>query len=222
MEPSFRFKMRRRGKILASATTIAVLLVIAWVALLGRAPVSAVSLSISTNAPKADHTFFTAYLTNNTGRTVVLPPLVVQLEEEYGRVLNNMGEMWVDTSGKQMFTMPPQSFATVSPQADSTIRRLRVIAEYDYEAGVVPRFISRRVRKLNLPFLPQGMRYWMASHGYVDGRVHGRVVSDWMQNPMFEHSSRSRRESWVPASNPSPERPTNGASFTNYGTNRAR
>jgi hypothetical protein len=201
LEPSFSFKMRRRGKILASATVIVVILVLAWVALLGRAPVSAVSLLISTNGPKAYHSFFTAFLTNNTGRSVVLPPLVVQLEEDYGRVLNNMGEMWVDTSGKQMFTMPPQSFASVSPQADSSIRRLRVIAEYDYEAGAVPRFISRSVRKLNLPFLPQGMRYWMASRGYVDGRVHGLLEGPWIQNPMFEDSRGRRWELFWSSSN---------------------
>jgi hypothetical protein len=133
-------------------------------------------------------------------------------------VLNNMGEMWVDTNGKQVFMMPPRSFVTVSPQANVSIRRLRVIAEYDGDATAIPRFISRGMRKLNLSFLPTGVRGWMANHGFVNGRVHGVLESSWMLNPMFEHSSSSR---WVPASNPVPDRAMANPS-TNYGSNRAR
>src|SRR5262245_3670195 len=126
-------RMRRRRKILASATAIVVLSIVGFLALPRKGPTRAVILSISTNAPKADHTFFTAYLMNNTRRSVMLYPLVVQMEEDYGLVLNNMGENLVDWRGKQIFVMPPQSLASVSPQADPTIRRLRVVAEYEYD-----------------------------------------------------------------------------------------
>jgi hypothetical protein len=188
--------MRRRSKIIVIATAIVVLLVIAWVTLFGRASVSGISLAISTNTPKTDHTFFTAFLTNNTGRPVLLYPLLVQLEEDYGMLLNNNGENWVDTSGRQIIIMPPTSFVSVSPQADPSIRRLRVIAEYEYDASAIPRFISRGLRKLNLSFLSTNPRTWLTSHGFVNGRVHLVAESDWMQNPMFEHSSRRRWESW--------------------------
>lgn len=214
--------MRRRNKILVSATVVLLFAAIGWVTLFGKRSVSAVSLTISTNAPKAYHSFFTAYLTNNTGRSMMLYPLVVQMEEDYGLILNNMAENWVDTSGKQVFMMPSQNIAAVSPQADSSIRRLRVIAEYDYEASAIPRFVSRGARKLNLNFLPKSMREWLLSHGFVNGRVHQVVESAWMANPMFEHSSRRRWQPWTPASNSVPDGATNGPASTDYGTNRAR
>jgi len=214
--------MCRRGKILASAMVVVLLVAIGWVALFGKRSVSVLSLTISTNGPRADLGFFAAFLTNNTGRSVMLYPLLVQMEEDYGMILNNMGENWVDTSGKQVFIMPPQSIAAVSPQADSSIRRLRVIAEYDYEASTIPRFISRGVRKLNPSFLPNSMHGWLASHGFVNGRAHGVLESSWMRNPKFEHTSRRRWEPWMPASNSVPDAATNVPASTNYGSNRAR
>lgn len=201
---------------------VIVLVVIGWMAHFGKTSVTTVSLTIFTNAPKANHTFFTAFLTNGTKRSVMLYPLVVQMEEDYGMVLNNMGENLVDWTGKQVFVMPPQSFASVSPEADSSIKRLRVVAEFEYDASAIPRFISRGLRKLNLSFLPNSMRGWLASHGFVNGRAHQVVESAWMANPMFEHSNRRRWQPWTPASNSVPDAAANLPASTNYGTNRAR
>jgi hypothetical protein len=213
------FKMRHRARILASAIVIVVLLLVGWKALVSQTSVNTVTLAISTNAPKAYHSFFTAFLTNNTTSLIVLDPPIVQLQEESGRVLNNMAEIWRDATEKQMFSIPPNGVIFNSPQTDPSYRRLRVIIEYSSKANVIARFFSRGMRKINLSFLPAGFRNWMFSHGYVDGGIHGKLVSEWMVNPTFEHADYPR---WVPASNPLPDATMSRPSPTNHGSNRAR
>jgi hypothetical protein len=67
-----KIEMRRRRKVVVSAIALAVLLLIGWLVIPNKAPGSGLNLTISTNAPKAYHSFFTAYLANDTGRSVVL------------------------------------------------------------------------------------------------------------------------------------------------------
>lgn len=177
--------MRRRTKIILSAVMVTAVVLALWMGLSRKEPVTDVVMVISTNAPKAYHSFFTAFLTNNTASLIVLDPPIVQLEEESGFVLNNAAEIWVDASGKQMFTIPPNGVIFNSPQTDRSYRRLRVIVQYSCKANVLARFFSLGLRKMNLSFLPTRFRNWMFDHGYVDGGMHGKLVSDWMVNPSF-------------------------------------
>jgi hypothetical protein len=165
---------------------IAVTLLVGWLVLPGKSAGPAVSLLIVTNAPKANHSFFTAFLTNNTASNVLLDPPLVQLEEQQGRIVNFMGEMWVGRDGKQVFTMPSRAIATVSPQADSDYRRVRFVVEYRYDARGFRRVVSRAMRRLPRKLLPRNLNGWLASHGFVDGRRQGRVESSWMLNPSFQ------------------------------------
>lgn len=178
--------MRRRTKLLGSATFVAILLLVGWLAIPRKAPVVAVSLLIATNAPKAYHSFFTAFLTNNTASSIGLDPPVVQLEDQQGRIVNNLAEIWTEKDGKQVFTMPPRGSVYVSPQADRDHKKLRVIAEYSYDAGAFPRVVSRGMRRLPLNRLPLNLRGWLATHGFVDGKVRRQVESPWMVNPSFQ------------------------------------
>ncbi len=176
--------MRRRTKTLLSAAVVTSVLFAMWLRLPRKAAVADVVLVISMNA-KAYHSFFTACLTNNTTSLIALDPPIVQLEEESGRVLNNMAEIWVDASGNQMYTIPPNGVIFNSPQTDRSYRRLRVVIQYSYKANTVARFVSRGVHKIKFGFLPARFRNWMFDHGYVDGGMHGKLVSDWMVNPSF-------------------------------------
>jgi hypothetical protein len=167
---------------------IAVTLLVGLLVLPSKAPAPAVSLLIVTNAPKGYHSFFTAFLTNNTSSAVGLDPILVQLEDQQGRVLNNLGEIWAGTDGKQLFTMPPRGIAAVSPQTDRDHRRVRLVAEYSCDAPGFPQVVSRAMRRLPLKLLPRNLRGWFANHGFLDGKLRGRVESSWMLNPSFQRT----------------------------------
>ena len=164
----------------------AVALLVGWLVLPSKAQVPAVSLLIATNAPKGYHSFFTAFLTNNTASTVGLDPLVVELEDQQGRVLNNLGEIWAGTDGKQIFNMPPRGIAAVSPQTDRDHRRVRLVAEYSCDAPGFPQVVSRVMRRLPPKLLSRNLRGWFTNHGFLDGKLHGRAESSWMLNPSFQ------------------------------------
>ena len=180
--------MRRRTKILGSITIIAALILVGWLVLPGKSAGPAVSLLIVTNAPKGDHNFFTAFLTNNTASDVLLDPPYVQLEEQQGKVVTSMGEIWVGRDGKQVFAMPSRAIVTVSPHADSEYRRVRFVVEYRYDARGFRRLVSRALRGHPQKLLPRNLRGWFYSHGFLDGRLIGRIESSWMPNPSFQQT----------------------------------
>jgi hypothetical protein len=159
-----------------------------WLALQGKSAGTAVSLLIVTNAPKSDHNFFTAFLTNNTRSDVLLDPPYVQLEEQQGKVVTSMGNIWVGMDGKQVFAMPSRAIATVSPQADPEYKRVRLVVEYRYDAGGFRRVVSRAVRKLPRKLVSPNLAGWFSSHGFLDGRLIGRIESSWMPNPSFHRT----------------------------------
>jgi hypothetical protein len=178
--------MRRRKKILIIVACVLGLFLIRWLTLPGKPPIDTVSFLVATNGPKARQGFCTAFLTNNTASSIGLEPLLVQLEDQEGRVLNNLGEGWSDKDGKLIFTLPPKSVATVSPQADPNHKRIRIVCEYSCDASAFPRFLSGGIRRLPLRPFPPGLRMWLGKHGFADGKLHGQVESSWILNPASE------------------------------------
>jgi len=143
---------------------------------------TAYRFTFSTNRPPGS--FFTAVLTNNSGISVGVWPLVVQLENRDGRVINNFGERWTGKDGEQVFlTLAPGGVCMVSPQSDAEIKRVRVVAEFSYDAGPIPRFVSNISRKLPLKRLSKSSYDWLLKRGYVNGEVSDRIESPWMETP---------------------------------------
>jgi len=182
--------MRHSTKILGTAIGVTGLLLLGWPALRSPTRDGAVALLITTNVSTTRQSFFTASLTNNTASAIGLDPLLVQLEDEHGLVLNGFGENWADKEGKQLFILPPKGVAFVSPQADSTIKRIRIVGEYSCDASFLPRLLSRGISILPLYFLPRNLHEWLVNAGLVDGRLHRRVESSWMLNNRTQRTLR--------------------------------
>ena len=185
-------QMRFWKKVLGVGVGVTLVLLLSWVSLPTPARDGAITLLITTNVPAMRQSFFTACLTNNTTSAIGLDPLVVQVEDDTGRILNNFGENWTDKDGKQLFILPPGGVAFVSPQADPTDKRLRVIGEYSCVAPALPRFLSRGIGRLPPNCLPRTIQVWLLNHGLVDGSLHGRAESPWMLNPAALRRSAGR------------------------------
>jgi hypothetical protein len=143
---------------------------------------TAYRFTFSTNRPPGS--FFTAVLTNNSSISVRVAPLLVQLEDRDGRVINNFGEIWTVKEGKQaFFDLAPGGDCRVSPQSDAEIKRVRVVAEVSYDAGPIPRLVSNISRKLPLNRLSTSSYEWLYKRGYINGKVSDQIESPWMETP---------------------------------------
>jgi hypothetical protein len=161
--------MRRRTKIIG--LSILILLVVVLVCLLtpGKVKVDSLTFIISTNAPHGYNSFFSAVLTNKTVLPFELEMLGVQLETEDDKVILHLAEPWTAKDGKQTSSLPPKGFLSVSPQADSKYKRIRLVAQHSSDAGRLARALNPVMRTIDrkLP-LSNGVKQWIGRHGLID------------------------------------------------------